>query len=302
MSIITEGAYLGDLVKREADDMLSREKVTILAGELLSLGEVVGKITRSCPTTGTAAGGNTGNGTCGSVTMGIGAKLGTYTLTCTAAVTNAGVFQVKDPDGFLLPPATVAVAYASSALNFTIADGSTDFVVGDSFTVAVSAGSGKVKALDLTGVDGSQDAHGIAIQDYAAGTLKTVAYTSGGTYVPRAGDKITGATSGATAVIQSISLTSGTFAGGDAAGAIIADQQIGTFAAENLNIGSNANVATIGGNPSAYSADRYGVAIVRDAVIDPAYLVWPSTATADQKAAALARLKAMGVLSDRPAA
>lgn len=162
MTAKTEPNSLGDGVKWEQENSYSRKTVTVASGNSVALLEVVGAITKSTPTTGTA-GTNTGNGTCGSVTAGQDAKLGTYTLTCTAAATNAGTFQVKDPEGNLLAPATVAVAYTSPQLNFTLADGTTDFVVGDSFTVAVAAGSGKVVPLDPDAVDGSQNAAGIMV-------------------------------------------------------------------------------------------------------------------------------------------
>jgi hypothetical protein len=65
------------------------------------------------------------------------------------------------------------------------------------------------------------------------------------------GDTITGATSGATAVLTRVALESGTFAGGTAAGTLVFASQTGTFQAENLNVGANLNVATIAGNSSA---------------------------------------------------
>jgi hypothetical protein len=47
----------------------------------------------------------------------------------------------------------------------------------------------------------------------------------------------------------------------------------------------------------ATDADVEGVAIVRNAVIAASKLVWPSGATAGQKAAALKQLKARGILA-----
>lgn len=162
MAVKTEPATLGDAIKWEEADSYSRKLITVLTGNSVALAEVVGQVTKSTPTTGTA-GTNTGNGTCGSVTAGKLAKIGTYTLTCTAAASNAGTFAVKDPDGFSLPPATVAVAYTNPQINFTIADGSSDFIVGDSFTIAVAAGSGKYVPLDPAAVNGSQVAAGIMV-------------------------------------------------------------------------------------------------------------------------------------------
>lgn len=81
---------------------------------------------------------------------------------------------------------------------------------------------------------------------------RRLAYTSGGTYEIQEGDTITGATSGATAVVTRITLTSETDATtGNAAGWIFFASQTGTFQAENLNVGANLNVATIAGNSEA---------------------------------------------------
>jgi hypothetical protein len=72
-------------------------------------------------------------------------------------------------------------------------------------------------------------------------------FTSGGTYEIMAGDTIEGATGGATATVFGIELDSGTWAGGDAAGTLwLLNDQSGNFEAENLNVGANNDVATIG--------------------------------------------------------
>ena len=172
MSVLSETNRLGDVLKYEAPNLYSREAVTVLAGSgadrVLSVGEVIGKRTKSS-VTATPDGGNTGDGvaTLATPALGIDAEVGTYTLTCIAAATNAGTFEVLTPKGHKLPDLTVAQAYAGSHLNLTIADGATDFIVGDKFTVDVS-GDGKVVALDLTATDGSQEAAGILEADVTA--------------------------------------------------------------------------------------------------------------------------------------
>lgn len=63
------------------------------------------------------------------------------------------------------------------------------------------------------------------------------AFTSGGTNIPAVGNKLKGATSGATAIIADIIVDTGTWAAGNAAGWIVFDQssRVGTFSAgENL--------------------------------------------------------------------
>jgi len=73
-------------------------------------------------------------------------------------------------------------------------------------------------------------------------------FTSGGTYQIQAGDVIEGASSGATATVASIIVTAGTWAGGDAEGTLQLTNQNGTFQNENLNVGTNNNVASITGD------------------------------------------------------
>jgi len=80
-----------------------------------------------------------------------------------------------------------------------------------------------------------------------AGPVWTRTYTSGGTHEITAGETVTGHTSGATALVQAVSLSTGTWAGGDAAGTLTLRRITGTFAAENLDVGTSLNVATIAG-------------------------------------------------------
>jgi len=78
---------------------------------------------------------------------------------------------------------------------------------------------------------------------------RTIAFTSGGTAEVTVGMTVTGATSGATAKIDSVILSSGSWAGGTAAGTFNIHTQTGTFQAENLNVtGTQDNIATVAGN------------------------------------------------------
>lgn len=297
---IIQSYTLAAILKWEAENLHSREQITVLAAQELSPGSVLGKIeVGTVPTTGTAGGGNTGNGTMTSVTGGKFVKVGVYTMTCIALDTDAGAFSVKGPDGAALPAAAVGVAYTSDQLNFTINDGATDFVVGDTFTVTVPVGGLQYRAINFSGVDGSAKAAGLSFATYdaSASGQRTVAYTSGGTYEILPGDTITGATSGSTARVVSLTLTSGTWAGGDAAGTLTLDDRNGALQAENLNVGGNTNVATIAGDSVAVAAaDIGGVAIVRDAEIVASELTWPSGTTAAQKAVVYTELAAKGII------
>lgn len=84
----------------------------------------------------TAAEGNTGDGTAGTITQGSLAKEGAYTLECSnAAVSGSEVFSVYDPENIKLDDLTVGVAYDNGHFAVTISDGYDDFIVGDTFTV-----------------------------------------------------------------------------------------------------------------------------------------------------------------------
>jgi len=87
---------------------------------------------------------------------------------------------------------------------------------------------------------------------------RTVGFTSGGTIEIVEGNTITGATSAATATVRRVILTSGTWAGGNAAGRLILSGQTGNFVAENLNVGASLNVATIAANSTAIALPAGG--------------------------------------------
>jgi hypothetical protein len=180
MAVLTEGAYLGDVLKFELPNLYSREKLTVLAGSgsarSLTVGMVVGISVSGTAGTPTAAGAgaagaNTGTGTMtmdGTTPLLPGAQYGTYTARCTAAASNSGTFRVFDPKGNVLGDVAVGATFANQ-IKFAIADGvSADFIVGDAFTVAVALTPGKVVQLDFAATNGTQVAAGIVAADVTA--------------------------------------------------------------------------------------------------------------------------------------
>ena len=175
-STATQAAQYSDVFSYIDDKDYSNETVTIASGQDLEVGAVLGQVLTATETHA----GNTGNGVLGSVTFGSRAMAGIYTLTCTAASSNAGTFKLTTPDGATVPQLlTVAVAYTSDYLNVTLADGSTDFIVGDKFLITVAAGN--CTALDQTKTDGTQNAYGVltANIDATGGAVKSAAVVRG---------------------------------------------------------------------------------------------------------------------------
>lgn len=173
-----------DFVISEANGTQSREQILLYRGARIEAGTVLGKIgigamTVAAPVAGP---GNTGNGTfAAQPTADAGAMEGVWQVVITEPAANAGTFEVRRPDGTLEAKGNVAVAY-NGAINFTLQDGATDFVAGDSFNITVdyADGSGLWKPLDLAAVDGSQNAAGILrdMRDALTGadTRRAVAY------------------------------------------------------------------------------------------------------------------------------
>lgn len=87
---------------------------------------------------------------------------------------------------------------------------------------------------------------------------RQLAFTSGGTTELAEGDTITGLTSGCTAVIKRIQVTSGTWAGGDAAGWITLASQSTTFQAENIGNDGASDHATIAGDSAVQTLQPSG--------------------------------------------
>lgn len=150
----------------EPSQGICRKAVTVNdAAATLKVGAVLGKyIASPTATAGTIVG--TGNGVLGTVTMTAvaGLELGTYKIKITKANTNAGDFQLLSPKGKLVGTGTVAVLFTAGGFSFTLADGTTDFALGDVVPVIV-AGTEKYKLQDAAAADGSQIASAVLIAD-----------------------------------------------------------------------------------------------------------------------------------------
>lgn len=78
-------------------------------------------------------------------------------------------------------------------------------------------------------------------------------FTSGGVYETKPGDTIIANTGAGTATVANVVLTSGTWAGGDAAGYMVLTAVTGTFTPGTLKVGANTDVATFAAAPVAQS-------------------------------------------------
>jgi hypothetical protein len=176
-------AFTPDRLIARNPDLLSSFKAILLSGQNLARGTVLGRVAGAVGSAVAAgagsSGANTGNGVFGAVTLGASAKEGTYRIVFVEPTTDLGKFIVEDPDGVIVGEGTVGTAFAGP-INFTIADGSADFISGDGFTVAVAQGTKYVKSA-AAATDGSQIPVGILAEDCdaTAGDASCLIYERG---------------------------------------------------------------------------------------------------------------------------
>lgn len=172
-------SYLGE----SAPHNIINEEIIVQSGAgILKPGTVLGYVTKGAlSVVTTARAGNTGNGSIGSPTADAGVAPGAYTVTIIEPAANAGTFVVERPDGTEEGTGTVGVAY-NGAVNFTLADGATDFVAGDAFVIQVTAAAvNKYVLHDAALTNGAEAAAAILYNkvDATSADVKAVATVRG---------------------------------------------------------------------------------------------------------------------------
>lgn len=170
MASKAEGQHAGEFILSEATWQRSRDAITVLSGENLKAGHVVGrKLVAPTVAAAVALGTNTGNGTVTGQAVGAnaGVRRGIYTISMIEPTAALGTFQVfwsdpsaGNPRGMLIGDGVVGTAF-DSEITFTVNDGATDFVAGDAFTIKVTAGTYKYKEYDVADADGGQRVAGV---------------------------------------------------------------------------------------------------------------------------------------------
>lgn len=313
---LTEGTHAGEFLMGEIEGIgaPSRENITVLSGQNLTAGYVIGRVNKGVGRISVPTVVGTGNGTVTAVYAGPEVLEGNYVVTCTAAATNGGTFSVTNPAGKALPAATVGTAYTSREINFTLNDGGTDFIVGDAFTFVVSTtaptvigtGNGTVSAITL-GPDAQPGLYRVEC---------ITAITNGGTFKVVSPD-------GDTVAVGSI------VAGAGGTLVLSLQRQLNitiTDAATDFAVGDYFNVCVFnklsGGKvvawdpaPSSFdgredvagilydavnasSADTTGVIVARGAAVMKSALQWGAAITSAQKESAYAEMaKQLGIIA-----
>ena len=320
MGVLTETQHAGEFIMEERGGVgaPSRENITVLSGQTLKAGAVIGQVSRgigrvSIPTVA----GGTGTGTVSNVFAGPECELGSYVLTCTAAVANGGVFSLTAPSGKVLPSltmtpgSTAATLYRSRHINFTITD-ATDFIVTNSFTFVVST-----TAPTIIGGTGTATISALALgPDAKPGNYRVIcieAITNGGRWqVFRGGPDGGGAigeflmTAGSTTATAfetqeiSFTLTDATdvIVGNYFDVAVFNQLSGGKVVAWDPTTfdGRHRAEGALYDNVDAASGDLAGVIVTRDAAFIKASLQWGTAITAAQKESAYLDLAKRGIV------
>lgn len=178
MAALTEGMHEGEFIGELAMSASYHiNPATVLSGEELEAGAVVGGVPSGTSASAAKSGGNAAD--TGTFVLDVTTPLlpgvieGVYKLRCTAAASNGGTFRLYDPDGLVLGDYTITGGSGGTVtvgkhIKGVLTDGSTDFSVGEGFDVTVSALAYKLTEYDPAGTDGSEVLRGILMENVDA--------------------------------------------------------------------------------------------------------------------------------------
>lgn len=319
--MLTESAHAGSFLLGEGGGLgsPSRENITVLSGQDLGAGAVIGRVSLgigrvSIPTVA----GGTGTGTVSNVFAGPEVEVGNYVLTCTAAVTHGGVFSLTTPSGKVLPSLTMTPGtggttnYRSRHLNFTITD-ATDFIVGNSFTFVVSTtaptviggtGTGTISALAL-GREAKAGNYRVICTEAISNGGRFQVYRGGPDGGESLGEYLMTAGSTTATIFETpyftFTLTDATdFIVGNYFDVCVFNQLAGgkVVAWDPTTFdGRHAAVGLLFEAVDASLADATGVIVTRDATVIKSALAWGTAITSAQKESAYSDLAARGIIA-----
>lgn len=301
MTTYTETNHAGGFICGESPDMLSRKAGTLITGQNLIAGAVLGQITKVQAAAPIPAIVGTGTGAMTALSLGPDVQVGAYAIVLLATSATAA-FSVTAPDGTVLPNGVVGTAYVSTHASFLISSAGT-MTIGDSYALTVTAagvpaivgtGTGLMSAISL-GPDAQNGGYRVNIlATSATGEFEVI--VPDGTKLKRG--QI--ATAYASSHINFSIANGGTMTAGDYYNIVVAKPAAGsdkfTVLAPTTYNGSHIAAGVLFADTDATSADKPITVIYRNAAVNEDELVWPTLGTA-AKATALAQLAAKGIVA-----
>lgn len=302
---LTETTHAGGCIISEANGNLSREKATLLSGQNLAAGTVLGKISDVQAAAPIPAIVGTGTGAMTLLKFGPDVQAGSYVITLLATSSTAA-FSVVAPDGKALPNGAVGTAYTSRHLSFLISNAGT-MTLGDTFTVVVTAagtpvviggtGTGTMSAITL-GPDAQNGDYQVVLKAVVANGGDFDVIAPNGQSIGRF---LMGTGSTASATFNSSHIN---FTLTDAADFIVGNyfnilvtQGSGKYVAlaPTATDGSEIAAGVLYGAIDASAGDVACTVLARQLELNQYEVVWPAAVTAEQKVTATNQLNARGI-------
>lgn len=297
MTTLTETLHAGGFLVSEAPGDRSRDTGTLITGQNLVAGAVMGQITKAIAAAPIPAIVGTGTGLMSALSFGPSVQTGSYVITLLATSATAA-FSVVAPDGKALANGAVGTAYSSDHINFLISNGGT-MTTGDSYTVVVTAGGTPVLVGTGTGAVSAftlgKDAQ---LGTYRVQLLATSATAEFEVIAPDGSKLKRGqvATAYASSHVNFSLSNAGTMTSGDYFNIVVANgSKKWTAWAPTAVDGSQNAAGLLYAAKDATSADKACVVIAREAVVNADELTWPSV-NAGTKDVGIAQLATRGIV------
>ncbi|KWN77066.1 head decoration protein [Burkholderia stagnalis] len=298
-----ETFHNGGFLVSQANGHQSIDQGTLTGGAKVLAGTVLGTVTSAVTATAAALGANTGNGTFGAITAQASpaTMIGVYNILFTAAT----AFTVTAPDGQTATGST-GVAFSALGIGFTITAGGTAFAANDTFTVTATATPGNPSVTSAAGGTnvgngtlGSLTAAGYAakVGVYAVEFDDATHFIVSDPFGAEVGHGTTGVAFKAGGLSFTITAGGTAFVPGDSFAVTVAagSGKYKPFDPANTD-GSQIPSGILFATKDVTTADKPCAVVARLAEVNASELVWPTGMSAAAITAALAQLKAIGIL------
>ena len=298
MTTLTEGTHALEFVLSDSGNR-SYSAETVLTGQVLTSGAVLGKVTAAVAAAPIPTIVGTGTGAMTLLTFGPDIQTGSYVITLLDTSATAA-YSVVAPDGTALPNGAVGTAYTSSHASFLISSAGT-MTAADAYTIVVTAGGTPVLVGTGTGVV-SAVSLGAEAQNgaYRVQLLATSATAEFEVIAPDGSKLKRGqvATAYASSHVNFALANGGTMTAGDSFNIINAagSGKVVAWAPGTYDGRSNA-YGVLGAAADATTADQSASVVSSDAEVSSSLLSWGATITTAQQAAGIQQLKARGIVA-----
>ncbi|WP_186140047.1 head decoration protein [Burkholderia gladioli] len=300
---LQENWHSGGFIVSLANGHQSIDQGVLTGAVKVLAGTVLGLVASALTAAAAAIGANTGNGTVGAVTLQAApaTMIGVYNV----LMTSATAFTVTAPDG-QTAAGVVGTPFSGLGVGFTITAGGTPFVANDSFTLTTTNSPGNPNIASSAGASntGNGTIGSLSVAGYAAKAgVYTVEFDDATHFVvsdptgAEVGHGTTGVAFKAGGLSFTITAGGTAFVPGDSFAITVTagSGKYKPFDPANVD-GSQVPAGILFATKDVTLADKPCAVVVRLCEVNASELVWPAGMSAAAITAALAQLKALGIV------